>query len=53
MRHVPRRRRAVIGVLLAFGVFLAMAAAATAAPPGFNPIDQQEAEYQDDMTWED
>ena len=53
MSHVPRRRRAVVGVLLAFGVFLAMTAAATAAPPGFQPIDQQEAEYQDDMTWED
>ena len=53
MSHVPRRGRAIIGVLLAFGVFLAMAAAATAAPPGFRPIDQQEAEYQDDMTWED
>jgi M6 family metalloprotease-like protein len=47
-----RRRRAAVVVLLAVGVFLGIAAAATAAP-GFRPIDQQEAEYQDDMTWDD
>ena len=46
------RRQAVIGVLLAVGVFLSTAAAATAAP-GFKPLDPQEAEYQDDMTWDD
>jgi hypothetical protein len=38
--------------VLAAAVFLSLAAAATAAP-GFTPIDRQEAEYQDDMTWDD
>jgi hypothetical protein len=47
-----RPRRALIGVLVVLGVVLVTAAAATAAP-GFKPIDQQEAEYQDDMTWDD
>jgi hypothetical protein len=53
MSHVPRRRRAVIGVLLAVVVFMATAAAATAAPPGFKPIDPQNWEMPDDMTWDD
>jgi hypothetical protein len=44
-------RRIVCVVLV--GVFLALAAAATAAPPGFRPIDSQDAEFQDDMTWDD
>ena len=48
-----RRRRALAGVLLAAGVFFAMATAATAAPPGFSPIDPQNWEMPDDMTWED
>jgi hypothetical protein len=46
------RGRVLAAVFLAVGVFLSMAAAATAAP-GFTPIDRQEAEYQDDMTWDD
>jgi len=49
----PRRGRSIIGVLLAAAVFLAMAAVATAAPPGFQPIDPQNWEMPDDMTWED
>lgn len=50
---VARRRRDVLpAVVLAAAVFLSLAAAATAAP-GFTPIDRQEAEYQDDMTWDD
>jgi M6 family metalloprotease-like protein len=47
-----RRRRAAVGVLLAVGVFLSMAAAATAAS-GFKPIDPQNWEMPDDMTWAD
>ena len=53
MSHVPRRRRAVVGVLLAVGVFFAMATAATAAPPGFKPIDPQNWVNPDHMTWAD
>jgi M6 family metalloprotease-like protein len=44
--------RVLVGAFLAAGVFLCMAAAAGAAP-GFKPIDAQDAEFQDDMTWDD
>jgi M6 family metalloprotease-like protein len=45
-----RRRPALAATLLGLIVLLA---SATAASAGFQPMDPQEAEFQDTMTWED